>query len=95
MSRLDDSKKKKLEKEFVRVSDDESGSDNEAERTSDQSDLESENSSLSEDDGKDWKKALKEEHKQIRFVFSTLGIVKVMLLNLESFVIDTCNTTLV
>jgi len=83
---LDDSKKKKLEKEFVRVSDDESGSDNEADRTSDQSDLESENSSLSEDDGKDWKKALKEEHKQIRFVFSTLGIVKVMLLNLESFV---------
>ncbi len=83
---MDDSKKKKLEKEFVRVSDDESGSDNEADRTSDQSDLESENSSLSEDDGKDWKKALKEEHKQIRFVFSTLGIVKVMLLNLESFV---------
>ncbi len=86
MSRLDDSKKKKLEKEFVRVSDDESGSDNDADRTSDQSDLESENSSLSEDDGKDWKKALKEEHKQIRFASSTLGVVKLMLHNFESFV---------
>ncbi len=86
MSRLDDSKKKKLEKEFVRVSDDESGSDNDADRTSDQSDLESENSSLSEDDGKDWKKALKEEHKQIRFAFSTMGVVKLILHNFESFV---------
>ena len=38
MSRLDDSKKKKLEKEFVKVSDDESGSDDE-DRASDQSDL--------------------------------------------------------
>ena len=38
VSRLDDSKKKKLEKEFVKVSDDESGSDDE-DRASDQSDL--------------------------------------------------------
>ena len=38
MSRLDDSKKKKLEKEFVKVSDEESGSEDE-DRGSDQSDL--------------------------------------------------------
>ena len=69
VSRLDDSKKKKLEKEFVPVSDAESDSDDDNNgRGSEQSDLESEGSSLSEDDGKDWKQAVKEQHKQIRFV---------------------------
>ena len=67
VSRLDDSKKKKLEKEFVPVSDDESDSDG---RGSEQSDIESEDdSSLSEDDGKDWKTAVKEQHKQIRLAY--------------------------
>ena len=49
------------------VPDDESDSDG---RRSEESDIESEDdSSLSEDDGKDWKAAVKEQHKQIRFSF--------------------------
>jgi hypothetical protein len=67
VSRLDDSKKKKLEKEFVPISDGESDMEDD-DRGSGQSDLDSENSSLSEDDGKDWKKALKDEHKKIRYL---------------------------
>jgi len=56
-----------LEKEFVPVSDEEPGSDDDG-RGSEQSDIESEDSSLSEDDGKNWKEAVKEQHKQIRYI---------------------------
>jgi hypothetical protein len=66
VSRLDDTKKKKLEKNFAPVSDGESESDDEDDRGSEQSDIESEDSSMSEDDGKDWKQAIKQEHKLIR-----------------------------
>jgi len=47
----------------LKVSD---GSDEEIDNNSD---IDSENSSLSEDDGKDWKKELKEEHKKLRLIF--------------------------